>query len=211
MIYDQQCTLAGVIINSLIHYWLITVQPRRRSVRGPQLYNNIIPNPFVVRRATHTSYYISCRAPILCDRGRCSVPVPPPRRRCPLRNCTRRSASSRRPCAVPTAANRRQSGASRCPTRCSASPASTCSRDASSSVHRRPRRRTVAVALWPPPPVASSCAWCACSGTTLWPANRPRTHAHYYTIPTTLLCTTCRYVDILIMIIILLRRQDYNI
>lgn len=92
------------------------------------------------------------------------------RLRCPPRNCTRRSASSRHPCAVPTAVNPRRSGAFRCPIHCSGSPASTCWRDASSSGrHRRP---TAVVAPWPLLPVASSCVLCACFGTKPWPDNR---------------------------------------
>lgn len=87
------------------------------------------------------------------------------RRRCPLRSCTRRSASSRRPCAAPTAVNPRHSGAFRCPIRCSGSPASTCWRDASSSIHHR--RQIAVVALWPLLLVASSCVLCACFGTKL--------------------------------------------
>lgn len=98
-------------------------------------------------------------------------PRVPFRRRYPLRNCIRHSASSRRPCAAPNAVNPRHNGAFRCLIRYSGSPASTCWRDVSFSGRHR-RHPTAVAAPWLLLPVAFSCALCACFGTRPWPANR---------------------------------------
>lgn len=98
-------------------------------------------------------------------------PRVPFRRRYPLRNCIRHSASSRRPCAAPNAVNPRHNGAFRCLIRYSGSPASTCWRDVSFSGRHR-RHPTAVAAPWLLLPVAFSCVLCACFGTRPWPANR---------------------------------------